>query len=159
MELSWLICQKSCYVGVYFWVIHSIPLLYLVIFMPTLKGQHWKDWYLKLQFQYSGHLRQRSHSLERTLMLGKIESRRRRGWQRMRWLDDITNSMDMSLSKLWELVMGQGGLACCSPWNHKELDTTEGLNWLIMCQILFWVSRIRQWIKWFTTHNMSRGAK
>ena len=46
----------------------------------------------------------------------------------MKWLDGITNSMDMSLGELWELVMGQGGLACCSPWNHKELDTTEGLN-------------------------------
>ena len=78
---------------------------------------------------------------------------------RMRWLVGITDSNNMSLSELRELVMGQGGLACCSPWNHKELDTTEGLNWLIMCQILFWVSRIRQWIKWFTTHNMSRGAK
>ena len=64
-----------------------------------------------------------------------------------------------SLSKLRELVMGQGGLAYCSPWDCKESDMTEWLNWLIMCQILFWVSRIRQWIKWFTTHNMSNGAK
>ena len=59
-------------------------------------------------------------------MLGKIESRRRRGQQRMRWLDSITDSMDMSLSKLQELVMdGQAGLACSSPWGLKELDTTE----------------------------------
>ena len=68
---------------------------------------------------------QRVDSLEKTLMLGGIKGRRRRGRQRVRWLDGITDLMDMSLSELRELVMDRGGLACCDSWGHKESDTTE----------------------------------
>ena len=75
---------------------------------------------LKLKLQYFGHLMRRADSFEKTLMLGKIGGRRRRGRQRMRWLDGITDSMDMGL--------GQGGLVCCSSWGHKESDRTERLN-------------------------------
>ena len=62
------------------------------------------------------------------MMLGKIEGRRRRGQQGMKWLDGITDSMDMSLSKFLGVGDGQGGLACCGSWGRKELDTTEGLT-------------------------------
>ena len=83
---------------------------------------------LKLKLQSFGHLMQRADSLEKTVTLGKIEGGRRRGRQRMRWLDGISDSMDMSLSKTLGVGDGQGGLACCSPWGRKELDTTEQLN-------------------------------
>ena len=80
---------------------------------------------LKLKLQYFDHLMQRTDSLEKTLMLGGIGGWRRRGRQRMRWLDGIADSMDVSLSELRELVMEQGRLVYCGPWGHKELDTTE----------------------------------
>ena len=80
---------------------------------------------LKLKLQYFGHLMRRVDSFEKTLMLGKIEGRRRRGRQRMRWLDGITDSMDMSLSELRD---GQRSLVCCSPWGCKDSDMTEQLN-------------------------------
>ena len=80
---------------------------------------------LKLKLQYFGHLMRRVDSLEKTLMLGGIGGRRRRGRQRMRWLDDITDSMDVSVSELREFGDGQGGLACCDSWGRKESDTTE----------------------------------
>ena len=77
---------------------------------------------LKLKLQYFGHQMRRADSLEKTLMLGKIEGRRRRGLQKMTWVDGITNSVDMSWSKLQEIVKGWGRLACYSPWGCKELE-------------------------------------
>ena len=79
---------------------------------------------LKLKLQYFGHLLQRVDSLEKTLVLGGIGGRRRRGQQRMRCLDGIIDSMDGSLSELG-VGDGQGSLACCDSWGRKELDTTE----------------------------------
>ena len=78
---------------------------------------------LKLKLQYFGHLMQRVDSLEKTLMLGKIEGNRRRGQQRMRYLDSITDSVDMNVSKLWDTAR-QRNLECCGPWGHEESDTT-----------------------------------
>ena len=79
---------------------------------------------LKLKLQYSGHLMGRVDSLEKTLLLGGIGGRRRRGRQRMRWLDGITDLMDVSLTGVCD---GQRGLACCDSWGPKESDTTERL--------------------------------
>ena len=83
---------------------------------------------LKLKLQYFGYLMRSVDSFEKTLMLGKIEGERRREQQRMRWLDGFTDAMDMSLSKLWELVMDSEALSFCSSWSRKESDMTEQLN-------------------------------
>ena len=80
---------------------------------------------LKLKLQNFGHLMRRTDSLEKTLMLGKTEGRRRRGQQRMRWLDGVTDSMDVRLHKLQEFAKRR---EACSPWGHREQDMTERLN-------------------------------
>ena len=79
---------------------------------------------LKLKLQYFGHLMQRADPLEKTLIVGKIESRRRRGWQRIKWLEGITNSMDMSLSKLWEIVRNR------ETWSAEVHGVTKSQTWL-----------------------------
>ena len=90
-----------------------------------------------LRLKLKLHLMWRADSFEKTQMLGKIEGKRRRGQQRMRWFNGITDSMHMSLSKFWELVTDEGSLACCSPWGHKESDTAEWLNWIELKKIYF----------------------
>ena len=107
---------------------------------------------LKLKLQYFGHLMWRTDSFEKTLMLGKIEGRRRRGWQRVRWLGGITDSMDMSLSKLWELVMDRE--ACCSPWGLTDTYMTEGLNWTELNIHCMYTPHLHPVICWWSLRSL-----
>ena len=111
----------------------------------SLKGQ-----ILKLKLQSFGHLMRRADSFEKTLILGKIEGRRGRGGQRMRWLDGITDWMDMNLGEL-AVGHGEGGMECCGSCGHRELDTTEWLNWTELDRH----SRLAWFMKMFTI-NLQR---
>ena len=101
---------------------------------------------LKLKLQYFGHLMRRADSIEKTLMLGKIDGRRRRGRQRMRWLDGWHHRLNGHRFE-WTLGVGdgQGSLACCSSWGRKESDTTERLNWTELSTTLFIFFQLLPW--------------
>ena len=112
-----------------FWVPWTARRSNQPILKETSPGHSLEGLMLRLKLQYVGPLMQRVDSLEKTLILVGIGGKRRRGQQRMRWLDGITDSMELGLGRLRELVMDREALVCCDSWGCKELDTTEWLNW------------------------------
>ena len=106
---------------------------YWTLWLPSLNEKMYQTLskimkFLKINIRPSGHLMQKANSLEKIVMLGKMEDKRRRGQKRRRWLDSITNSTDMNLSKLWEVREEKESLVCCSPQGHRESDTTQQYN-------------------------------